>query len=134
MTQTIDPATVLWSGPWAMGSRRHLLVLLHGATSSERDLYRRLVPLLPRSLVVASVRGPVPEGGGYSWVSPEIRQSAITDRATARVGNEVAQSLLTWLDNLPMGESVGLLGASQGACIAFQMLRAAPSRFPCVSG
>jgi phospholipase/carboxylesterase len=127
--EPIDPAAVMWSAPGTDRGGGDLLVLLHGATSSERDLFRRLVPLLPPNLVVASVRGPVPEGSGFSWISPETRRSATTDSAVAAVGNEVARSVLAWLDRLPAFGSLGLLGASQGACIAFQMLRAAPSRF-----
>jgi phospholipase/carboxylesterase len=130
VTEAIDPEAVLWSAP--RSARRgdgDLLVLLHGATSSERDLFQRLVPLLPHDLVVASVRGPVSEGSGYSWISPETRRTATTDDAVAAVGNGVARSVFAWLDRLPTFGSIGLLGASQGACIAFQLLRAAPSRF-----
>jgi phospholipase/carboxylesterase len=120
---------VLWSRPKTAQPGRNLLVLLHGATSNERDPFQRLVPLLPGDLIVASPRGPVPEGDGYSWISPETRASAITDRDVAAVGNQIARSLLAWLDALPTFETLGILGASQGACIALQMLRAAPSRF-----
>jgi phospholipase/carboxylesterase len=128
--EAIDPPAVLWSAPkTARRDDEDLLVLLHGATSSERDLFQRLVPLLPQNLIVASVRGPVPEGSGYSWISAEITRSATTDSAVAAVGNGVARSILAWLDRLPTFGSIGLLGASQGACVAFQLLRAAPSRF-----
>jgi phospholipase/carboxylesterase len=71
----------------------------------------------------------VAEGDGYSWVSPETRASATTDTDVAAVGNEIARSVLGWLDTLPAFETVGILGASQGACVGFQLLRAAPSRF-----
>ncbi|MCW2805994.1 MAG: phospholipase [Propionibacteriaceae bacterium] len=129
VAEAIDPEAVLWSAHETARYGGNLLVLLHGATSSERDLFSRLVPLLPRNLTVASVRGPISEGSGYSWVSPETRRSAATDSAVTAVGNEAARSVLAWLDRLPTFGSVGLLGASQGACIAFQLLRTAPSRF-----
>ena len=87
------------------------------------------MPLLPPNLIVASPRGPVPEGGGYSWISPETRTSATTDEEVAEVGNLIAGSVLAWIDTLSGFQSLGILGASQGACVAFQMLRAAPHRF-----
>jgi phospholipase/carboxylesterase len=103
--------------------------MLHGATSSERDPFDRLVPLLPEDLLVASPRGPVAEGDGYSWVTPEDRASATTDRDVAAIGNGIARAVLDWLETLPPFETVGVLGVSQGACVAFQMLRAVPSQF-----
>jgi phospholipase/carboxylesterase len=120
---------VLWSIPSTARPTGHLLVLLHGATSHERDPFDRLVPLLPGTVVVASPRGPVAEADGFSWTSPEIRAQAVTDPDVAAVGNEIARSVLSWLDALPAFETIGVLGASQGACIAFQMLRSAPARF-----
>lgn len=128
MAEPIDPSAVLWSAPESVRRGRDLLVLLPGAASSERDLFGRLVPLLPAGLVVAAVRGPVPEGNGYSWFSPETRRTAVSDRAVAAAGNDVARSVLSWLDRLPAFGSVGVLGVSQGACVALQVLRAAPSR------
>lgn len=128
MVEPIGQGGVLWSTPKTDQPGGNLLVLLHGATSNERDPFQRLVPLLPGNLIVASPRGPVPEGDGYSWISPETRANAITERDVAAVGNEIAQSVLAWLDALPTFETLGVLGASQGACVAFQMLRAAPSR------
>jgi phospholipase/carboxylesterase len=62
-------------------------------------------------------------------VSSEQSARATTDNAVAAVGNEIASSVLFWLNTLPAFETVGILGASQGACVAFQLLRAAPSRF-----
>lgn len=54
MVETIGRARVLWSAPPTTQTDGHLLVLLHGATSNEHDLFDRLVPLLPAGLVVAS--------------------------------------------------------------------------------
>lgn len=121
---------VLWSeDPAAASQERHLLVLLHGATSDEHDLFDRLVPLVPADVVVTSPRGPVPEGDGYSWASPQDRTDATSSAEVAALGNSIAQSFLAWLDVVPAFRSVGVLGASQGACIALQALRAAPGRF-----
>ena len=121
---------VLWSEEPAAASReKHLLVLLHGATSDEHALFDRLAPLLPADVVVVSPRGTVPEGDGYSWASPHDRADARADAAVAALGNSIAQSFLAWLDVIPAFRSVGVLGASQGACIALQALRAAPGRF-----
>jgi phospholipase/carboxylesterase len=121
---------VLWSEDPAVASRdKQLLVLLHGATSDEHDVFDRLTPLLPDGLVVVSPRGPVPEGDGYSWASPQDRTDATSDAEVAALGNSIAQSFLAWLDGVPAFRSVGVLGASQGACIALQALRAAPGRF-----
>jgi phospholipase/carboxylesterase len=129
VVEPIGRAGVLWSAPETAQPGGNLLVLLHGATSNERDLFERLVPLLPENLIVASPRGRVQEGGGYSWISPEARASAVTDLQIAAVGNEIARAFLAWLDVLPPFESLGVLGGSQGACVAFQLLRAAPFRF-----
>jgi phospholipase/carboxylesterase len=103
--------------------------MLHGAAACERDPFDRLVPLLPEDLLVASLRGPVPEGVGYSWVSPADRANARTDREVAAIGHRAAGSILAWLNTFPDFETLGLLGASQGACVAFQLIRAVPSRF-----
>ncbi len=129
MAEGVGQSGVLWSRPKAAWPGGNMLVMLHGATSSERDPFERLVPLLPEDLIVSSPRGPVAEGGGYSWVSSEQRASATTENDIAALGNAIARSVLDWLDTLPALETIGILGASQGACVAFQMLRAAPSRF-----
>lgn len=75
---------VLWSEDPAVTSReKQLLVLLHGATSDEHDVFDRLTPLLPDGVVVVSPRGPVPEGDGYSWASPQDRTDATSDAEVA---------------------------------------------------
>ena len=111
---------MLWSAGESARPGKDLLVVLHGAASSERDLFRRLVPLLPPGLVVAAVRGPEPEANGYSWFSLETRRNAVSDLAVAAAGTDVARSVLTWLDPLPPFRAIGVLGVSQGACVALQ--------------
>jgi len=63
---TIDPASVLWSAPERDRADRPLLVLMHGYGSHEGDLFG-LSPQLPLGPVVASVRAPTPEAGGFAW-------------------------------------------------------------------
>ena len=75
------------------------------------------------------MRGPVAEASGFAWVSLETSLATHSDEAVAAVGNDVAGAVLRWLVRLPKFRSIGLLGASQGACIALQLLRAAPLRF-----
>lgn len=129
MSDPIDPSAVLWSDPESERRDRDLLVLLHGYGSDERELFSRLVPLLSRQIVVASLRGPVAEASGFAWVSLETSLATRSDDGVAAVGNDVAGAVLRWLVRLPRFRSIGLLGVSQGGCIALQLLRAAPLRF-----
>jgi len=93
---------VLWSeDPAAASRKKQLLVLLHGATSDEHDLFDRLTPLVSADVVVASPRGPVPDGDGYSWASQQDRTEATSDGEVAALGNSIAQSVLGWLDAVP---------------------------------
>ena len=62
----IDPTAVLWSSPERERSDRPLLVLLHGYGSHEGDLFQ-LSPRLPLAPVIASVRAPISESGGWAW-------------------------------------------------------------------
>lgn len=128
VAEAIGQAGVRWSRPKTARPGGNLLVMLHGATSFERDPFERLTPLLPEDLIVASPRDPVAEGDGYSWVSPQTRKSATTDNDVAAVGDEIARIVLAWLDTLQAFETVGILGVSQGACVALQLLRVAPTR------
>ena len=43
------------------------------------------------------------------------------DSDLAGLGNAIARSILDWLDTLAAFETIGILGASQGACVAFQV-------------
>ncbi|MCU1424097.1 MAG: alpha/beta fold hydrolase [Microbacteriaceae bacterium] len=121
---SIDPTAVVWSAPERERAGRPLLVLLHGFGSHEGDLFG-LSPLLPLGPVIASVRGPLRAGGGYSWTPHASEADAETVTAGA---NETAVALLEWLDTTD-STSVGLLGFSQGAAMSLQLLRHAPSRF-----
>lgn len=122
----IDPDAVLWSAPERERAGRPLLVLLHGYASHEGDLFG-LSPQLPLEPVIASVRAPIEENGGYAWFS---RGTTMLAEPTAESIDEASLALLAWLDTLGY-TSVSLLGFSQGAVIALQLLRLAPARFRC---
>lgn len=120
----IDRDAVQWSAPERERAGRPLLVLLHGYGSHEGDLFG-LSPMLPLEPVIASVRAPISESGGYAWFSRQ--DSATGDPDPERV-DPVASALIDWLDEQEYS-SVGLLGFSQGAAVALQLVRHAPTRF-----
>lgn len=119
----VDPTAVLWSARAEEVADRPLLVLLHGVGSNEGDLFG-LSPYLPLEPVIASLRAPLPYGPGFSWYPLGDGADPGTVELTA-----AARGILTWLENLPAVSSLGLLGFSQGAAMATQLLRLAPSRF-----
>lgn len=120
----LDAGAVIWSAPERERAGRPLLVLLHGYASHEGDLFQ-LSPRLPLGPVIASVRAPIAESGGWAWFSLAARgleepdPDAVTDAAAA---------VHTWLDSLEF-TSVSVLGFSQGAAVALQAMRLAPQRF-----
>jgi phospholipase/carboxylesterase len=121
---TINSDSVLWSAPERERAGRPLLVLMHGYGSHEGDLFG-LSPQLPLGPVVASVRAPTPEGGGFAWFPYGGQGDAGARMAAA---DAAAVAVLEWLDTLEY-TSVGLLGFSQGGAMALQLLRHAPERF-----
>jgi len=121
---TIDPTAVLWSAPERDRAGRPLIVLLHGYGSHEGDLFG-LSPRLPLGPVVASVRAPLEESGGYAWFT--CVNSIPGDPPQERV-DAAASAVTTWLDAQQFS-SVALLGFSQGAAVALQLLRQTPTRF-----
>jgi phospholipase/carboxylesterase len=123
-TPAVDPRAVLWSASEADRVGRPLLVLMHGYASDETDLFG-LSAYLPLEPVIASVRAPIPEGPGYAWFS---RFSNDTSDPSAESADAAASAVLDWLDTQE-ATSVGLLGFSQGAAVALQLLRLAPTRF-----
>ncbi len=119
---TIDNDQVLWSVPPAERAGRPLLILLHGHRMSEQVGFE-LRYRLPTDLVIAALRGPHPvRGGGYAWFPLDDSLSPATVDTSSR-------SVLEWLDGLDWPTPVGVLGFSQGAATAFQMVRHAPQRF-----
>ncbi len=123
----IDPDAVLWSAPERERASRPLLVLLHGYGSHEGDLFG-LSPRLPLGPVIASVRAPLPANGGWAWFPLTSGQTGNPDPL---VVDDAARAVLNWLDTVEH-TSVSLLGFSQGAAVALQMLRLAPTRFESV--
>jgi phospholipase/carboxylesterase len=114
----IDPAHVIWSTPVGERVDKPLLVLLHGLGSHEGDLFQ-LSPYLPLDHVIASPRGPIPSGDGWSWF----------DVAAARPAplNESADEFAEWLAKVRGdARSVAVLGFSQGGVLGLQALRRHP--------
>jgi phospholipase/carboxylesterase len=118
----IDPGHVLWSVPKADRTGRPLLILLHGHRMNEKVGFK-LRHSLPAELVFASVRAPrEARGGGYAWfpMDSSFSLEAIDHSAAA---------VLSWLDSVSLDGPVGILGFSQGAVTAFQVVRRDPARF-----
>jgi phospholipase/carboxylesterase len=122
---TLDPGYVLWSAPEAQRAYRPLIVLMHGWSYGGTDLFE-IAHLLPQEMVVASVRAPFAEAGGYAWFPS--RGNPIGN-PQPRVANDATEAVLYWLDTLPPASSIGLLGFSQGGAMALQLMRRAPARF-----
>lgn len=120
---TIDPDAVQWSTPEREREGRPLLVLLHGYGSHEGDLFQ-LAPYLPLDYVLASVRGPMSMGYGWSWFPLDDLASGHLDPEPI---NAAADAVREWLDGAAAGASrVDLLGFSQGGIVGMQMLRRVP--------
>ena len=120
----LDTSAILWSAPERERAGRPLLVLLHGYGSHEGDLFG-MSPGLPLGPVVASLRAPIAENGGWAWWSRADSPSG--DPQSDRV-DAAADAVIEWLDSLEF-TSVSLVGFSQGAALALQLLRHAPGRF-----
>ncbi|WP_413316939.1 alpha/beta fold hydrolase [Agrococcus sp. 1P02AA] len=127
----IDADAVQWreartdaAGDAPSGDGGDLLVVMHGLGSHEGDLFG-LAPHLPASLTIASLRAPIPYGGGFAWFDRavvELDDPALVDAS--------AQAVLAWLDGLERPfDRVHLLGFSQGGVMAVQLARHAPDRF-----
>src|SRR5690554_3972565 len=124
----LDASVIQWSAPEREREGKLLVVLLHGYGSHEGDLFA-LSPALPLGSVVASLRAPMSESGGFAWFSRIDSPSGNPVRERVDAG---AQAVLDWLDTLSGHESITLIGFSQGAAISLQALRLAPERFAAV--
>lgn len=118
----LDADAVLSTEPLDALEGRDLLIGLHGLGASEQDLFS-LRPMLPPGLLLASLRAPVPWGGGWSWWPVD------SSREEADGAEDGARTVLAWLDGLPRVRSTRLVGFSQGGAIALELLRLAPDRF-----
>jgi phospholipase/carboxylesterase len=125
----LDESAILWSAPERQRAGRSLLVLLHGYASHEGDLFS-MSPGLPLGPVIASVRAPIAENGGWAWFS---RVDGAAGNPTMERVDAAASAVIEWLDSLEY-TSVGVLGFSQGAAVALQLLRQAPTRFAATVG
>ncbi|NRD09515.1 alpha/beta hydrolase-fold protein [Rathayibacter agropyri] len=125
----IDANAVLWSSSERDRGGRPLLVLLHGYGSHEGDLFS-LGAYLPLEPVLASLRAPLPLGGGANaWWPLRVPLDPDEPRADPTGVEEAVSGVLDWLDSLGHAGPVGLLGFSQGAALAVQLLRRASDRF-----
>ena len=114
----IDPTVVIWSTPVADRAGKPLLVLLHGLGGHEGDLFQ-LSPYLPLDHVIASPRGSIEAGGGWSWFDVVASRPAPLDAA--------ADALAEWIGSERAAAStVTVLGFSQGGVVALQLLRRHP--------
>jgi phospholipase/carboxylesterase len=125
----IDDRVVLWSAPEAERRDRPLLVMMHGWSYDETHLYQ-LTPGLPAELVVASLRAPIAEAGGYAWFPS--RGNPIGD-PQPDVANARTDAVLEWLDLQPSFRSVGVLGFSQGGAMGCSCCGVTPSGSPTLS-
>ncbi|TAL42517.1 MAG: phospholipase [Salinibacterium sp.] len=75
--------------------------------------------------MIASVRAPIAESNGFAWFSLAHNRPGDPEPEQA---DAAASAVLSWLDTLGY-TSVSLLGFSQGAVTALQLMRHAPRRF-----
>lgn len=121
MTLEIDPDAVRWSAPPAERDGRPLLIVMHGRGSNEQDLFA-LASDLPAEFVVAALRAPIAEMGGWSWW--QAGGDNLPGDPLAENVDAAAAAVLRWLDAQPFAPSlVGTLGFSQGGVMAVHVLR-----------
>jgi len=128
----LDTSAIIWSAPERERAGRPLLVLMHGYGSHEGDLFG-MSPGLPLEPVIASVRAPLAESGGFAWWSLAGQAPGVPD---VEAVDAAASAVIDWLDTLEY-TSVSLLGFSQGGAMSLQLLRHDPTRFTsavCLSG
>lgn len=124
-----ESPTVLWSRPESERSGTPLLVILHGYGADEADLFS-LAGQLPAEFTMASVRGPLQAGPGYSWFPLRNDLSFSVAAVT-----QAAAALEEWIDSVRANHSsVSLLGFSQGMCMATTLLRHRPANYAAVVG
>jgi phospholipase/carboxylesterase len=105
-----------------------LLLLLHGYGSDESDLFG-LAPYLDERLLIASLRAPRRYPPGYGWYDVAFTQAGIqVDEAHLPGSAEYVAEFLVRLAEKHPHRSVAILGFSQGAALALQLLLTSPER------
>ncbi|WP_178980127.1 phospholipase [Rothia koreensis] len=129
--------TVEFSRPESERPGTHLVLMLHGYGSHEKDLLG-LLPALPQDgFTYAGMRAPdpVPGGGpGYSWFA---LQGTFGQHITADVeeAQQAAADVVSWIESNAEGYSdVTLFGFSQGMAVATSVLRHRPDLVRAVVG
>ncbi|ROR96012.1 phospholipase/carboxylesterase [Salana multivorans] len=133
-----DDATVrVPARPDGSGDRpddAQLLVLLHGYGAHERDLLP-LVDLLGHTGPALAPRAPIRLGAGFgpdawAWLGDVAGDEGFAPQPEATAA--LAEELLALLDAHSPAAPVVLVGFSQGAAMAIELLRRAPERVACL--
>lgn len=144
----IEASGVLWSGEPGECAGRDVVLLLHGYGASAADLFSlapELLDTLGDDAVIAALPAPIalpaPEGTpaaliGRAWFALPVTGGdiALDDTAIAvlRGGAAAAADLVEeWLAGSGAREarSLSLIGFSQGAAVALELLRRDPRRY-----
>ena len=121
----LDSDSVLWNVPREERAGKPLLIMMHGLGSHEGDLFG-LNRFLPTGIVVASLRAPLDYGGGFAW----FQAGSQSPTADTTLLDASVRGVLEWIDGLDwVPRGIGLMGFSQGGCMALQLIRHAPTRF-----
>lgn len=120
----LDAGAIRLSRTFAPG--HPLVLMLHGLGSNEHDL-ATLFPALPDRYVYASPRGIHLYENGWAWLERDI-DATRPERLEAS-----AAAVVAWLERPDIPRCVGLIGFSQGAVLALQLLRRFPHRFEWVA-
>lgn len=122
---SFDPV-VEYSRPEAERAGTHLVLMLHGYGSNERDLMS-MVPSLPtEGFTYAAMRAPQPCGLGFQWfpLGGTPGERIEVDEQGLR---EAAQGLVAWIEHhRSLYAGVILLGFSQGMAVASSAVRHRP--------
>ncbi|BAJ32833.1 MULTISPECIES: phospholipase [Kitasatospora] len=126
MSEPAAPAApfVDWSVPPPERDGTPLVVALHGRGADERS-FAGLAPHLPAGTTVASVRAPIPEGGGYAWFA-----NRGIGRPLPESIDRTARWLFDWLETARAPHTrVSVLGFSGGMAMAGGLVLARPREF-----
>jgi phospholipase/carboxylesterase len=115
---------VHWSAAETERAGTPLVLALHGWGADERS-FADLTPQLPAGTTVASVRAPIPAGGGYAWFANRGIGRPLPDSIA-----DTTRWLFDWLHTVqPQHSSVTVLGFSGGMVMAGGLILARPWEF-----